>query len=185
MMTEKEKMLSGKLYDASDKELLEARKNARLLFEEYNKTSVTEGEKRREIAEKLFGKCGKNLYIEPNFKCDYGFNIEFGDNVYINFDCVILDCAKVKIGDNCLIAPQVGIYAATHPVLLEERMTGLEYAKDIVIGNNCWLGGHSTICPGVTLGNNVIVAAGSVVTKSFGDNVIIGGNPAKIIRENN
>ena len=183
-MTEKEKMLSGLLYDASDKELAEARKNARLLCEEFNKTSVAEGRKRKEIAEKLFGKCGKKLFIEPSFKCDYGLNIEFGDDVYINFDCVILDCAKVKIGNNCLIAPQVGIYSATHPTPVEERMTGLEYAREIVIGDNCWLGGHSTICPGVKLGNNVIVAAGSVVTKSFGDNVIIGGNPAKIIREN-
>jgi len=182
-MNELEKMLSGVLYDASDRELMEARKNARMLFEEFNSTSVTEGKKRKEIAEKLFGKCGRKLYIEPTFRCDYGFNIEFGDNIFINFDCVILDCARVKIGDNCLIAPQVGIYTAAHPTALEERLSGLEYAREVVIGNNCWIGGHSTICPGVRLGDNVIVAAGSVVTKSFGDNVIIGGNPAKIIRE--
>ena len=181
-MTEKEKMVSGLLYDASDEELVRDRVKARLLFEEFNKTSATESEKRQEIYKKLFGSIGKNLYIEPSFKCDYGYNIELGDNVYINFDCVILDCGKVKIGDGCLIAPQVGIYAATHPVDLNQRLSGLENAEGITIGNNCWIGGHSTILPGTKLGNNVVVASGSVVRGSFPDNVVIGGVPAKIIK---
>ena len=182
-MTEREKMISGLLYDASDKELVNDRINARMLFEEFNKTSITEVEKRESIYKKLFGKVGKDLYIEPNFKCDYGYNIEFGDNVFINFDCVILDCGKVKIGDGCLIAPQVGIYTATHPVDLNERLTGFEFAEGVTIGNNCWIGGHSTILPGTRLGNNVVVAAGSVVKGSFPDNVVIAGVPAKIIKE--
>ena len=105
-----------------------------------------------------------------------------GENFYANFNCVILDAAKVTIGDNCMIAPQVGIYTATHPIDPTSRQTGIEFAKPITLGHNCWIGGMAVINPGVTLGNNVVVASGAVVTKSFGDNVVIGGNPAKIIK---
>jgi len=183
-MTEREKMLSGMLYNPLDRELSAQRLRARLLCQKYSAMPYDEFEKKNEILRELFGKCGEGVFVETGFKCDYGCNIELGDNVYINFDCVILDCAKVKIGSNCLIAPQVGIYAATHTVSLEERQAGLELARKIEIGDNCWLGGGCVICPGVRLGNNVVVAAGSVVTKSFGSNVVIGGNPARIIREN-
>ncbi|OXX25946.1 sugar O-acetyltransferase, partial [Vibrio sp. V06_P1A73T115] len=110
-------------------------------------------------------------------------NIHVGENFYANFGCVILDVAEVRIGNNCFIAPQVGIYTATHPTDPIQRNSGLEYGKSVVIGHNCWIGGHATINPGVTLGNNVVVASGAVVTKSFGDNVVIGGNPAKVIKE--
>ncbi|MFB1055796.1 sugar O-acetyltransferase [Vibrio diabolicus] len=182
-MSEKEKMLAGKLYDPSDEELLKLRLNARLLTEELNTTSVEFQQKRVEIIKHLFGTTGDNIHVESYFNCDYGSNIHVGDNFYANFGCVILDVAEVKFGKNCLLAPQVGIYTATHPLDPIERNNGLELAKPITIGDNCWIGGHAVINPGVTLGNNVVVASGAVVTKSFGDNVVIGGNPAKVLKE--
>ena len=181
-MREFDKMLAGELYNPMDEELLNLRINARKITEEYNRTSVSEQEKRKELLEKLFGKEIEGAYIEPNFKCDYGINIYAGKNLYINFDCVILDVAKVVLGDNCFIAPQVGIYTATHPIDSNQRNSGLEYGKQVTIGNNCWIGGRAIINPGVTLGDNVVVGAGSVVTKSFGSNVVIAGNPARVIK---
>ena len=181
-MNEREKMLSGMAYNPGDKELVDLRYNARILTEEFNKTSIRDLEKRKEILKELFGTTGNEIYIEPSFNCDYGCNIHVGENFYANYNCVILDVAEVRIGKNCFIAPQVGIYTATHPIDPNERNNGIEFGKSITIGDNCWIGGNSTINPGVTLGNNVVVASGSVVTKSFGDNVVIGGNPAKIIK---
>ena len=181
-MTEYEKMLSGKMYNFADKELTELKYNARKLTEEINKTSISDIDKRVNLLKKLFGSTGEKIYVEPSFNCDYGFNIHVGESFYANFDCVILDVAEVRIGSNCFLAPQVGIYTATHPINPLERSSGLGLGKPITIGDNCWIGGHATINPGVTLGNNVIVASGAVVTKSFGNNVIIAGNPAKIIR---
>ncbi len=183
MKTEKEKMLAGELYAPSDPELVEIRRGARLLYEELNRTSKEDREKRSSIVRKLFGSTGEKFDVNSRFTCDYGENIHVGENFYTNFDCVILDVAEVRIGKNCLIAPQVGIYTATHPIDPAERYSGKELGKPITIGDNCWIGGHAVINPGVTLGNNVIVASGSVVTRSFGDNIIIGGNPAKLIRE--
>ena len=118
----------------------------------------------------------------PNFRCDYGKNIHVGENFFMNYDCVILDVCEVRIGDNCLIAPQVGIYTACHPMDAAERLSGKEYGAPVTIGNNCWIGGRAVINPGVTLGDNVVVASGAVVTKSFPSNVLIGGVPAKIIK---
>ena len=182
-MSEKEKMLAGMLYDPSDEGLLKLRLNARLLTEALNTTSVAFHQKRVEIVKHLFGSTGNTIHIESSFNCDYGFNIHVGDNFYANFGCVILDAAQVTFGENCLLAPQVGIYTATHPLDPTERNSGLELAKPITMGDNCWVGGHAVINPGVTLGNNVVVASGAVVTKSFGDNVVIGGNPAKVLKE--
>ena len=182
-MSEKEKMLSGELYDPSDDELLKLRLKARLLTEELNTTSDEFRCKRVEIIKSLFGTTGENIYIESTFNCDYGSNIHVGDNFYANFGCVILDVAEVKFGKNCLLAPQVGIYTATHSLDPVERNSGLELARPITIGDNCWIGGNAVINPGVTLGDNVVVASGAVVTKSFGDNVVIGGNPAKVLKE--
>lgn len=181
-MTEKEKMVAGLLYRADDAELTGLRERARLIFEEYNQTSVRESARREQLIKSLFGSTGDKIYIEPSFKCDYGFNISVGENFYANFDCVFLDVCKITIGANCLIAPQVAIYTATHPLGAAERSGGLEYGKPVTIGNHCWIGGHATINPGVTLGDNVVVASGSVVTKSFPSNVVIGGNPAKVIK---
>ncbi|EGR1129952.1 sugar O-acetyltransferase [Vibrio cholerae] len=181
-MTEREKMLSGEYYDPSDAELVKLRLEARLLTEKLNQTSVSCPDKRVEIIKSLLGSTGNSIHIESTFNCDYGLNIHVGENFYANFGCVILDVAEVRIGDNCFIAPQVGIYTATHPIDPIQRNSGLEFGKPIRIGNNCWIGGHATINPGVTLGDNVVVASGAVVTKSFGSNVVIGGNPARVLK---
>lgn len=182
-MTEREKMLYGENYDPSDAELVKLRLEARLLTEKLNRTSISYPGKRIEIIKSLLGSTGDSIHIESTFNCDYGLNIHVGENFYANFGCVILDVAEVRIGDNCFIAPQVGIYTATHPIDPIQRISGLEFGKPIRIGNNCWIGGHATLNPGVTLGDNVVVASGAVVTKSFGSNVVIGGNPARVLKE--
>jgi maltose O-acetyltransferase len=171
------------VFRPNNADVVEKKRNARLIFEEFNKTSIDEKEKRAELIKKLFGKIGKYFWVEPTFKCDYGFNISVGENFYANFDCIFLDIEKITIGDNCFVAPQVSIYTATHPLDAIERVNSRAFGKPVTIGNNCWLGGRAIINPGVVLGNNVVVASGSVVTKSFGDNVLIGGNPAKIIKK--
>jgi len=181
-VSEKSKMLAGQLYDPSDSELVDMRLNARLMTEKLNQTSIADIQVRTILLKSLFGTTGHTIYVESTFNCDYGSNIHVGDNFYANFSCVILDVAEVRIGDNCMIAPQVGIYTATHPLDPIERNSGLEFAKPITIGDNCWIGGQAIINPGVTLGDNVVVASGAVVTKSFGSNIVIGGNPAKVIK---
>ena len=173
MRSEKEKMINGEMYLSADETLVNERINARRLTRMYNNTIETEIERRREILEELLGQVGENIFIEPTFKCDYGYNIKVGDNFYANFDCVILD-----------VCPVCHIYTATHPLDAEERCSGAEYGKPVTIGDNVWLGGRSVITPGVTIGNNVVVAAGAVVVKDVPDNVVVGGNPAKIIKEN-
>ena len=180
-MTEKEKMLAGKLYRASDAELSAAHRRAISLCEKLNFGFLSDGE-RDSLTRELLGKCGKRAVLGRGFWCDYGKNIEVGENFSTNYDVVILDVCKVTIGDNCLIAPQAGIYTAAHPLEREVRISGLEYGSPVTIGNDVWIGGGARILPGVTLGNNVVVGAGSVVTKSFGDNVVIAGNPARVIR---
>lgn len=182
MPTERERMLSGHPYDPSDPELVALRRAARLATEAYNRTSTDDREERARCIKSLLGSTGEYVNIEPSFRCDYGVNIHVGENFFANFDCVILDCAEVHIGKNCLLAPQVGIYTATHPLDPLERSSGRELAAPITIGDDCWIGGHATINPGVTLGNNVVVAAGAVVTRSFGDNVVLAGVPARVIR---
>lgn len=180
--TDKQKMLDGQLYNPFSAELIEERTNARRLTRLYNQSLETEELKRTELLKQLFGSLGENLYIEPNFKCDYGYNIHVGENFYANFDCVILDVCEVRIGKNCAIAPGVHIYTATHPIDPVERVNGAEYGKAVTIGDNVWIGGKAIINPGVTIGDNVVVAAGSIVTKDVPDNVVVGGNPAKIIK---
>lgn len=181
-MTEKQKMLAGAMYNPADPKLAELRLRARKLFEELNTVSQQDSPRRDRLIRQLFGSTGEQIQIESPFHCDYGENIHVGENFFANFGCVILDVAEVRFGDNCMLAPQVGIYTATHPLDPAERRSGLEYAKPIKIGNDCWIGGMAVINPGVTLGNNVVVASGAVVTKSFGDNVVLAGNPARVIR---
>ncbi len=181
-MTEKEKMIAGDLYAPSDLQLVEDRRQARIVFGKYNTTHPDEVEQRKELLQELFGQKSENLYIEPPFYCDYGYNLQLGKNVYMNFNCCILDVSIVKIGDNTMFGPNVQIYTATHPLEYKARNSGVEYAKPIIIGNNVWVGGNATICPGVTIGNNVVIGAGSVVTKSFPDDVFIAGNPARVIK---
>ncbi len=181
MKSEKEKMLAGDYYDAGDAELVREREHARELTFEFNHTRPSEKEKRQELIKQLIAVKG-SFHIEAPFNCDYGYNIEVGDNFYANYGCIILDVNKVKIGDNALLAPNVQIYTATHPIDPEERLTGKEYALPITIGDNVWIGGGTIICPGVRIGNNVTIGAGSVVTKDIPDNVIAAGNPCRVIR---
>ena len=176
------RMLAGEDYAPADPELKERRLRARSLAAKLNRTKPAKHRKRRKLIIRLLGSVGENVVIHSLFNCDYGINIHVGENFYANSGCVILDAAEVRIGDNCLLGPQVGIYTAQHPLDPRLRRKGTESARPVIIGNDCWIGGHATILPGVHLGNNVIVAAGAVVTRSFGDDVIIGGNPARIIR---
>ena len=182
MKTEKEKMLQGELYLASDQELVEERNRARKLTRLYNQTEETDGETRYTLLKQLFGSLGENAYVEPPFRCDYGYNIHVGENFYANFDCLILDVCPVIMGKNCSLAPGVHIYTATHPVNAQERTQGAEYGKPVTIGDNVWIGGRAVINPGISVGNNVVIASGSIVTKDVPDNVVVGGNPAKIIQ---
>ncbi|MEQ2528799.1 sugar O-acetyltransferase [Robertmurraya yapensis] len=183
MKTEKAKMLDGELYNAGDPELVRDRVNARRLTRLFNETLETDLDKRTEILKELFGSTGECLYIEPTFRCDYGSNIHVGENFYANFDCVFLDVCEIRIGDNCFIAPGVHIYTATHPLNAQERISGVEYGIPVTIGDNVWIGGRAVINPGVKIGNNVVVASGAVVTKDVPDNVVVGGNPARVIKE--
>ncbi len=181
-MNEKEKMLAGELYNPFDKELVALRLNARLLVEELNRTSAAHQGERVRIIKTILGSTGKNCFIEAGFNCDYGCNIHVGNNFWANFGVTILDPAEVRIGKNCFVGPQVGLYTATHPLDPKARVSGKAMARPITLGDNCWIGGHAVINPGVNLGDNVVVASGAVVTQSFGDNVVLGGNPAKVIK---
>ncbi len=183
MKTEKEKMIAGEMYNPADSELVNDRINARRLVRIYNQTTETENDKRIEILKELLGSTGENVFMEPNIRFDYGYNTHVGENFFANFNCTILDVCEVRIGDNCMLAPGVQIYTATHPLHPIERNSGKEYAKPIRIGDNVWIGGSAVINPGVTIGNNAVIASGAVVTKDVPDNVVVGGNPAKIIKQ--
>lgn len=183
-MTEKEKMLAGLPFYTGDPELMKDKAAARTAANRYNAIDDSEPDcavKRQESLHSIFGSCGTGAFIKPPFHCDYGYQISVGDHFFANFDCVLLDGGKITIGDHCMLAPGVCIFAITHPADPQERAKGIGIPKDVTFGNNVWIGGNATILPGVTLGNNVIVGAGSVVTKSFPDNVEIAGNPADII----
>jgi maltose O-acetyltransferase len=182
-MTEKEKMLKGELYNAADPELVRERHKARLLFQKINSLDEDSKKERKRLLYQLMPKAGKGLWVEPPFYCDYGYNIQTGKNVFFNFNCCILDVMGVTIGNDVLFGPNVQIYTATHPLEAEARKTWLEFARPIIIGNDVWVGGGAIICPGVSIGNGVVIGAGAVVTKSVPDNVFVGGNPARIIRE--
>jgi maltose O-acetyltransferase len=183
VQTEKQKMINGELYFASDDELVKDRENARKLTRLFNQTIETDNDTRQALLKQLFGSTEESIYIEPTFRCDSGYNIHVGNNFYANFDCVILDVCPVTIGENCFMAPGVHIYTATHPLDAMERISGAEYGKPVTIGDNVWIGGRAVINPGVTIGNNVVVASGAVVTKDVPDNVVVGGNPARVIKE--
>lgn len=183
MKTEKEKMIAGDMYNPADPQLVKEREEARRKVRIYNQTLETEIDKRTELSKDLLGSTGENLYIEPNFRVDYGYNTHVGENFYANFDCTILDVCEVRLGDNCMLAPGVQIYTATHPLHPTERNSGREYGKPITVGDNVWIGGSAIINPGVTIGNNAVIASGAVVTKDVPDNVVVGGNPARIIKQ--
>lgn len=181
-MTEKEKMLAGELYNPQDPVLAGDRIQAKLATRSYNATPENLKEERTKRIKEILGSSGDAIWIESNFKVDYGYNIHVGENFYANYDLTILDVARVDIGDNCMIAPGVHIYTATHPVQAAARNSGVEYAKPVKIGHNCWIGGRAVINPGVTIGDNVVIASGAVVTKDVPDNVVVAGVPAKVIQ---
>lgn len=183
MTSEKEKMLRGELYNAGDPELRADRLHARKLTRLFNQTTEDDYATRVALLKSLFGATGERLYIEPTFRCDYGYNIFVGENFYANFDCIFLDVCPITIGTNCALGPGVHIYTATHPLDAQERIKGPEYGKPVTIGNNAWIGGKSVINPGITIGNDVVIASGSIVIRDVPDKVVVGGNPARIIKQ--
>lgn len=178
--SEKEKMIAGEYYLAGDETLVADRRYAREQMMKFN--TELEPKERENILKATFGKVTNTAYIEPNLRFDYGYNISVGKNFYANFDCTLLDVCPITFGDNCMLAPNVQIYTASHPLDPVERNSGLENGAPVKVGDNVWLGGGCVLVPGVTLGDNVVVGAGSVVTKSFPDNVVIAGNPARVIK---
>lgn len=181
-MNQRERMLSGLPYRAWLDNLPEDREACRAKLYTLNHLRPEERTNIPELVKTLFGKTGKNPFIEPPFYCDYGWNIEVGENFYANFNLTILDVNRVLIGDNAFFAPNVAIYTAGHPIHPDSRNSGYEYGIPVTIGNNVWIGGNSVILPGVTIGNNVVIGAGSVVTKDIPDSVIAAGNPCRILR---
>lgn len=182
-MTEWERLQQGLIYNDFDEDLFERRVAAKKLFKAYNKTNDDEGELRNKILQQLFKQIRKNVWIEPDFKCEFGNNITIEDDVYINFGCIILDCAEVTIGSHTLFGPNIVLYPVNHSTDAQERINGGCYGKPIHIGKNVWLGGDVKVLAGVTIGDNTIIGTGSIVTKDIPSNVIAVGNPCKVIRE--
>lgn len=182
-MNEKEKMLAGELYDANyNVELEKERLRAKDICFKYNNIKPSNREEKKKIIQQLLGKTRDNFIIEQPFMCDYGYNIEIGENFYSNHNLIILDGNKVKFGDNVFIAPNCAFYTAGHPLDVESRNKGLEYAKPIEVGNNVWIGGNVVVLPGVKVGDNVVIGAGSVVNKNIPSNTVAVGNPCKVVK---
>jgi len=182
MATEKEKMIAGELYDASDPQLTTERRRARDLCKSLNESYDNEQELRQRIIRKLFGEAGDAIWIEPPFYCDYGSNITLGSKVFFNFNCVILDPAPVTIGSNVMLGPTVQICTATHPMSAAERRKGPEFARPVDIGSDVWIGSGAIISPGIRVGPRSVIGAGSVVTRDIPADVFAAGNPCRIIR---
>lgn len=182
-MNQRERMLAGLPYKAWLDGLSQERLACRRKIHEFNQLPPDEPERRQAVLQSLLGKTGKNFMIEPPFHCDYGWNIEVGENFYANFNLTILDVGKVTIGRNAQIAPNVAIYTAGHPVHPDSRNSGYEYGIPVAIGDNVWIGGSTVILPGVHIGDNVVIGAGSVVTKDIPANVIAAGNPCRVLRD--
>ena len=182
-MNHKEKMLANLPYKAWLDGLKEERiENSKRIYE-YNNLPPERWDERSCLIKKILGKTGENIDIQAPFHCDYGYNIEVGENFFANYNLVILDVGKVKIGNNAQLAPNVSIYTAGHPIHPDSRNSGYEYGIDITIGDNVWIGGNTCIMPGVKIGKNVVIGAGSVVTKDIPDDVIAFGNPCKVVRK--
>ncbi len=178
-MTQKDRMLAGKLYRVDETLAAELRR-ARELLQQFNQS--TDAAQRRDVLDRLLGGTGENLYIEPPFRCDYGANIYVGNNFYANFECIILDQCPIRIGDNVLFGPRVSLYSAGHPIDAQIRNSYLEFGKPITIGSDVWVGGDTVILGGVTVGSNVVIGAGSVVTKDIPSGCIAVGNPCRVLR---
>ena len=175
-------MLAGELYDAMDPELVRGRDRARDLCQALNATREAETAERRRILVELFGKGGDSVWMQPPFYCDYGENIQLGERVFFNFNCVVLDVCPVRIGDFTLFGPAVQIYTPMHPLNAAERREK-EYGKPVDIGSDVWVGGGAIILPGVTIGSRAVIGAGSVVTRDVPEGVFAAGNPCRVIRE--
>lgn len=184
-MSQYERMISGKLYSCkypdSKREEMFDRKNE--FLDEFNSTKYADFSKREELCKNIFGSIGSNFTINKPLHVDYGANIYIGDNFYANYDLIMLDVAPIRIGDNVLIGPRVSIYTAGHPIDSNVRNAQLEYGKEVKIGSSVWIGGNTVICPGVTIGDNVVIGANSCVTKDIEPNVVAAGNPCKVIRK--
>ncbi|MDE6484169.1 MAG: sugar O-acetyltransferase [Duncaniella sp.] len=183
-MTEKEKMLAGMIYDANyDKALIAERQDCKEMCRDYNDLRPKDMQGREALLRRLLGEVKGSILIEQPFYCDYGYNIKVGENFYANFNLVILDGAPVTFGDNVFIAPDCGFYTAGHPLDATERNKGLEYARPITVGNNVWIGAKVCVLPGVTIGDNCVIGAGSVVNKDIPANSLAVGNPCRVIKK--
>lgn len=176
-------MLSGEVYDAVNPRFIEMLMTTRDKLWEFNNLRPYEMDKMKDILRGLLGSHGKNFHVNQPFRCDYGCNIHIGEKFFANFNLTILDEAEVRIGDNCFIGPNVSIFTACHPLDAASRDTGVEWAEPVTIGDSVWIGGNATILPGVTIGDNVVIGAGSVVTRNIPSGVVVGGNPARIIKK--
>lgn len=181
-MTERERMLSGQLYDAGDETLTAARDRAKRLTWRYHQLDPTDWDSRTQILQELLGHLGEDSWIEPPFRCDYGTQISIGDHFFANYDCIFLDVAPITIGNRVMFGPRVCLYTAGHPLDAATRNTGLEFGKPIAIGDDVWLGGNVVVLPGVTIGAGTVVAAGSVVRRDLPPHVLAAGNPCQVLR---
>ena len=181
-MTERERMLSGQLYDAGDETLTAARGRAKRLTWRYHQLDPTDWDSRTQILQELLGHLGEDSWIEPPFRCDYGTQISIGDHFFANYDCIFLDVAPITIGNQVMFGPRVCLYTAGHPLDAATRNTGLEFGKPIAIGDDVWLGGNVVVLPGVTIGAGTVVAAGSVVRRDLPPHVLAAGNPCQVLR---
>ncbi|MFU2122968.1 sugar O-acetyltransferase [Gallibacterium anatis] len=184
-LTEKEKMLAELPHFPNDAGLSKIRQQVKQMLFQLNYQLAPADPQRKLLLERLLGKCGDNLHINSPFFCDYGFNIEVGNNFFANYQCTILDSGKVSIGDNVMFAPNVSLYTVGHPLHYQQRNQGYEQAKEIIIEDNVWIGGSCVILGGVTIGENSVIGAGSVVTKSIPANSLAFGNPCRVIRKIN
>lgn len=180
-MTNSERRDAGLAYIA-DESVFEEMQVCRKILQRLNFMDRSDFDGIQSVVKELFGK-SENAFVNPPFYCDYGKHIEVGKNFFANYNCTLLDVAKIKIGDNCMMAPNVAVYTAGHPVYPVSRNSAYEYGKEVTIGDNVWLGGNTVVCPGVHIGNNVVIGAGSVVTKDIPDWSIAAGNPCKVIRK--
>lgn len=181
MLSEKEKMLAGQMYDPKDPELKKLQQIRQEKMNIFN--NEMDNQKRSNLLKKWLGATGQHIHMERSFHCDYGSNIFVGENFYANFNTTMLDVCEIRIGNNAMFGPNCQLLTPLHPLDPMERISGKEYGAPITIGDNFWAGGGVTILAGVTLGDNVVVGSGSVVTKSFGSNLVLAGNPARIIKE--